>query len=134
MVPTTLYINLLKAALAFGFTGIVAAIAGYWWRAKWWKNLIGIAIQLERLCLIGVWTLVLISAFWNLNRFNSEILAWGQVALLFLVGIAHWFLYGVFERTHLITVRNLHIPLRHNRFPRLRRLWLKLLKVPDDNG
>lgn len=133
MVPSEVYINLLKVALAFGLTGIVAAIAGYWRRAKWWKNLIGIAIQLERLCLIAVWVLVMSSVFLDLNRFNSEIVGWSQVALLFLVGIAHWFLYGVFERTHLIAVHNLHLPPRHHRLARLRRFWHRLLKVPDDD-
>lgn len=133
MVPSDFYIDLLKAALAFGFTGIVAAIVGYWYRAKWWKSLIGIAIQLERFCLITVWVLVMSSVFLDLNRFNSEIVGWSQLGLLFLVGVAHWFLYGVFEHTYLITVHDMHLPPRKHRLARLRRLWFRFLKVPRDD-
>src|ERR1700749_1958659 len=123
MLLPVIYINLLKAALAFGFTGISAAIIGYWWRARWWKTMIGIAIQLERLCLILLWAVVMSSVFLNLNRYNSEILAWFQLGLLFLEGVAHWFLFGVFERVHQLQVRS-DEPLT-----RRRRLWQRLLWV-----
>jgi hypothetical protein len=133
MIPTDVYIDLLKAALAFGLTGIVAAVAGYWYRARWWRNIIGIAIQLERFCLIAVWALVMSSVFLDLNRFNSEVVGWSQVVLLFLIGVAHWFLYGVFEHTHLLTVHDMNLPPRKHRLPRLRRLWFRFLKVPSDD-
>lgn len=50
-----------------------------------WRNPIGLSLIIEALLIAGLFVPQIMSLFWNLNRVDSRIAAWADVALIGLV-------------------------------------------------
>lgn len=94
------YLDLLKLALIFAAFGVALSTSQYWYRARWYRNPIGIGLQGERFALLITIGLVILSVFFLLNRFDSQIIAWIQLAMMFIIGAFNVFLAYVFERIY----------------------------------
>jgi hypothetical protein len=75
----------LKIGLIAGFASITVWVALYSRLAKWWRNPLGRTIVIEAVLIAGLFVPQIMSLFFSLNRFDSYIAAWADVALIGLV-------------------------------------------------
>jgi hypothetical protein len=75
----------LKIGLLAGFASIAVWVAVYSRLAKWWKSPIGRTLVIEAVLIAGLFVPQILSLFYNLNRLDSRIAAWADVALIGLV-------------------------------------------------
>lgn len=87
MSQTQWIILLLKIGLVSGFVTLVAWVAVYTWltRGGAWRNPIGLTLVIKTLLIAGLFVPQILSLFFNLNRLDSRIAAWTDVALIGLV-------------------------------------------------
>lgn len=76
---------LLKIGLVSGFAAITVWVAVYSRLARWWKNPVGRTLVIEAALIAGLFVPQILSLFFSLNRFDSYIAAWADVALIGLV-------------------------------------------------
>jgi hypothetical protein len=78
---------LLKIGLIAGAVSLFAWVAVYSWltRGGAWKNPIGQTLIVKTLLIAGLFVPQILSLFFRLNRFDSHIVAWTDVALIGLV-------------------------------------------------
>lgn len=75
----------LKVGLIAGFASIAVWVAVYSGLAKWWTSSIGRTLVIEAVLIAGLFVPQILSLFFNLNRLDSRIAAWSDVALIGLV-------------------------------------------------
>lgn len=85
MTQTQVIILCLKIGLVSGFTSIAVWVALYSRLAKWWTSPIGRTLVIEAALIAGLFVPQILSLFYNLNRLDSRIAAWADVALIGLV-------------------------------------------------
>ena len=85
MTQTQVIILCLKAGLIAGFAANVLWVAVYSRLASWWRNAIGRTLVIEAALIAGLFVPQIMSLFFNLNRLDSRIAAWADVALIGLV-------------------------------------------------
>ena len=83
---------LLKIGLIAGLVSIVAWVAVYHVLTKggWRKNPVGRTLVVKSLLIAGLFIPQILSLFFNLNRLDSHIAAWADVALIGLVSPVMW--------------------------------------------
>jgi hypothetical protein len=74
----------LKAALIAGFASLVAWVAVYHvlTRGSWRRNPIGRTLVVKSLLIAGLFVPTALGLFFQLNRFDSRIVAWTDVVLI----------------------------------------------------
>lgn len=74
----------LKAALISGLASLVAWVAVYHvlTRGGWRRNPIGRTLVVKSLLIAGLFIPTILSLFFHLNRFDSRIVGWSDVALI----------------------------------------------------
>lgn len=85
MTQTQVIVLLLKIGLISGFASIALWVAVYTGLARWWKNPLGRTLVIEAGLIAGLFVPQIMSLFFNLNRLDSRIAAWADVALIGLV-------------------------------------------------
>ena len=75
----------LKIGLIAGFASIAVWTAVYSRLAQWWRHAIGRTLVIEAVLIAGLFVPQILSLFFNLNRLDSRIAAWSDVALIGLV-------------------------------------------------
>ena len=75
----------LKIGLIAGFASIALWMAVYSRLAAWWRNAIGRTLVIEAGLIAGLFMPQILSLFFSLNRFDSYLAAWADVALIGLV-------------------------------------------------
>jgi hypothetical protein len=75
---------LLKAGLIGGFASLIAWVAVYHalTRGGWRRNPIGRTLVVKSLLIAGLFVPTALSLFLHLNRLNSYVVAWADVALI----------------------------------------------------
>jgi hypothetical protein len=78
---------LLKIGLIAGAVSLFAWVVIYTWLTRWaaWRNPIGQTLIIKTLLIAGLFIPQILSLFFQLNRFDSHIAAWADVALIGLV-------------------------------------------------
>lgn len=87
MTQTQWIVLLLKIGLVSGGVILVAWVAVYskLTKGEAWRNPIGLSLIIEALLVAGLFVPQILSLFFNLNRLDSRIAAWADVALIGLV-------------------------------------------------
>lgn len=87
MTQTQLIVLLLKIGLVAGVPVLLAWVAVYskLTRGGAWRNPIGLSLIIEALLIAGLFVPQILSLYFNLNRLDSRIAAWADVALIGLV-------------------------------------------------
>ena len=85
MTQTQAIILCLKIGLVAGFASITVWVAVYSRLARWWSHPLGRTLVIEALLIAGLFVPQILSLFFQLNRFDSRIAAWADVALIGLV-------------------------------------------------
>lgn len=98
MTQTQLIVLLLKIGLIAGLASIGLWTAAYSRLADWWSNPVGRTLVVEALLVAGLFVPQILSLFFNLNRLDSYIAAWADVALVGLVSPIMWWRTIVFLR------------------------------------
>lgn len=75
----------LKVGLIAGFAANVLWVAVYSRLASWWRSAIGRTLVIEAALIAGLFVPQIMSLFFDLNRLDSRIAAWADVALIGLV-------------------------------------------------
>ena len=73
---------LLKIGLIAAFVSLVGWVAVYTHLAAWWRNAIGRTLVIKSLLIAGLLVPSMLALFFHLNRFDSRIAAWVDVALI----------------------------------------------------
>lgn len=95
---TQIIVLLLKIGLIAGLASIGLWTAAYSRLADWWSNPVGRTLVVEALLVAGLFVPQILSLFFNLNRLDSYIAAWADVALVGLVSPIMWWRTIVFLR------------------------------------
>jgi len=75
----------LKVALIAGFVSLVGWAVLYSVLADWWRNPIGRTLVAKTMLIAGLFVPSILSLFFHLNRLDSYIAGWVDVALIALV-------------------------------------------------
>lgn len=85
MTQTQLIVLLLKIGLVAGVASISLWTAVYTRLAEWWLHPIGRTLVVESALIGALFIPQILSLYFNLNRLDSRIAAWADVALIGLV-------------------------------------------------
>jgi len=96
-----LIILCLKVGLVAGFIALTQWVAVYTrlTRRAAWRNPVGRTLIIETLLIAGLFVPQILSLFFNLNRFDSRIAAWCDVALVMLWRTIVWLRMAALGRT-----------------------------------
>lgn len=83
-----LIILLLKIGLVAGLVSIALWAWVYTRLARWWENPVGRTLVVAEALVGALFIFQILSLFFNLNRLDSRIVAWADVALIGLVAPA----------------------------------------------
>jgi hypothetical protein len=89
-----------KIATISGFVALVAWIVVYTRLAAWWKNPVGRTLVAKSALIAALLVPTALSLFFNLNRLDSRIAGWIDVALLGLVTPVMWWRTAVWIKLH----------------------------------
>lgn len=89
---------LLKAGLICGFSSIVAWVAVYTARARWWGSAIGRTLVAKSLLIAGLMVPFALRLFFHLSRRDSLAAGWAEVTLVGAITPVMWWRIAVWLR------------------------------------
>jgi len=90
----------LKVALIAGFASLVGWVVLYSVLADWWAASIGRTLVAKTMLIAALFVPSILSLFFHLNRLDSYIAGWVDVALIALVTPVMWWRSLVWIRLH----------------------------------
>lgn len=75
----------LKVSCIIGVIGLVQWVIVYSILERWWRHQLGWSLVAKTILIAGLLSLTLISVFFHVNRYNSRVILWLDIILIFLI-------------------------------------------------